>query len=1328
MACFDPQFIVRCQNAERMWAEAQQRKDRDEIEDSLRIGFSKELRAINIAADYLSSKNVSVVKDRSGSRIDYQNPEEVRYLYIADTIDRICNLNPDEAKIALEMKESRLVAQEKIANDMPSLSYVFGGIDYIVGLAPAPLDCIGQYAMSHNNGSQSFQPNVPVTAEELLHIWPDGIPVQDIPFVMRLHLDERARQAVNLNVAVELAALSKLVKRRGDHEELDRTNLPIREAGAVLPQHPEEVLVPNGPNEMVSDISEQSEASPEKETRASDLAKKLTSGLVQMVTAYHAIDGKDQRYREERRRLREGFEYVCKDFGMQYNLDTFAHRDATQISQLFHVDRVTETLAERARQIHDLSVSVSKNVSDLQKELQVCRDAHSTYTALDRNLTSLSRKLANLYDKKLKDLERKAKGFSIIQAAASLCSDLPGFSELSQVAGIAGAHIDAKRNRRMQRYTDSLSRSEEGKRMIGVLDSQTVVKMTALMASEREEQDRIISIREHLDSVVYLNLLTDLSRGYAEQKKEVKDELDKEERSLKEMEEEKKRLQNAKPYDEKERDLKLLEIEIEASKGRIKNGQTSLASLDATISQNSLERELAIHVTPISNIKREILQELLSSLPDEKTLRTNQEFRAVFKLLNDSIKEGFSDRQQLLECLRPLINNLQAFSVIRESSFGKVLNQAGITLKIGSDLNALSSEILTLHNFVRVVDAKGKSVIPWNIIFTQLIIPLSSSLAIMTSIMHTIHTINNPEKDPMNEALAMLGEDILKVQKELFQNQLRALSDRYDTLSQEIQDSARKVITEFNKGQAVIVDVMFTIHEYNDRADIFKLTSDMARVESFEVLVTHLNDSKMKELNGVSHLTTFAEETRFMVKNPYNYTGYLFQAVSKQNDLPPNLSLFKAIVARAVQLSKRGRSEMTESEMRYRDSFLRNAQEEISKLYQLSKFSLTALERALESLKTLRTRARNLSSEDSPDPLDSVTGLKCDVAQFASMQLEGSKKFVSGYWGDINVALLYDKKVKEMHGTYFKELSSTKEIVLPSSSGNLVPLIFPRHYIAALERDLVYIRRKLAYLNAGTLTLSSYDFKPSNGRLELILQWKVTVNEVGGSPRPYIEAVVASFDSMSVNAFKNKSEFLIQAMHCGKYGLGLPGKGSTEKENGKLYVVERKFIGLYPFFHSREENGMMGFFYNSEDLNGALMLTTGDFKQSCAIEPYNAFGRRVKFDIDEKGFFAVEAAVMGRSNQLRETDAYKEYRRDYHVLQALCRLQLGARTEDLQREMLSHFSLLPLDYRDFLQEGPLPPSDLVVSAWNFNRAMGNGEGLPQELKKLEEDLKSLIAT
>ncbi len=1328
MACMDPKFVVRCKDAERRWIEVQQMKDcndRYEIEDALRFGF--EYRTVALAAEHLSSKNVTVVQDRSGFRIDFQNPEHLRCLYIAHKIGQICDLNPDDAKIALEMKEKQLVAQEKIDNKLSRIATVVRGVEYhMEKLLPYPAGLIGSYAFGINKYENPYRP---ITAEELLHAYPDGIPAKDLPYLLGLHLDKRARDAVEKRAADELAALSKIVRGNGEHEELEKTYQPVQEANTVLPPRPDEVLGPNGsteiaqnelklPTEMTPTINGQGEASSKKDTRASDLAKKLTAGLVQMVTAYHAIDERDQRYQAERRRLREGFEYVCDDFGMKYNLDTFVHHNATQVFQRFCGDGVTDTLAERARQVHHLSDSVSKNVSDLQKELKDCRAAHSTYTGLDERLTNLSRNLANFYDRKLKELEQKAKVFSIIQAAASLCSDLPGLSVLSQAAGSASAHIDAKRSRRMKRYTESLNRSEEGKRLIGVLDSQTVIKMSALLASEKEEQEHLISIRQHLDPVVYVNLLTDLSNGYAEQKKEKKNELEKEDQNLKKLEEDKAKLKNGKYYTERERDICVLEAKIEESKRRIKDGQTTLESLDVTISRNSLERELAEYVSPISKIKREILQELEGSLPDEKTLRSNQEFREVFKLLSDSIKEGFYERQQVLNCLVPLINNLQAFAEIRESSFGLVLNKAGIAIKIGNDLNVLGNEILTLKNFARVVSTKGERDIPWNLIVPQLIIPISSGLAAMTSIMYTLHTMNNPEKDPMKEALAKLGEDIVRVQKDLFQNQLRALSNHCNNLSHEIQDSANNVITEIKKEQSVILDRIDTGQDHQYEISITDLIFKIEHAGRLENLDIFLGQSKKKEVNGVSQLKTFGEATRFLVENPSIYTGYLYQTVSEQNSLPPNLSLFKAIVARAVQLSEKGGCERRDI-----DFFLTNAQKELCTLYQLSNFSLRALERAIDRLEKLRTYVRSLSPHDNSDPLDSVAGLKCEVDKFASLQLEGSAKFVRGYWGDKNIVTLYDQKVKEMHGTYVKELKKTKEIVLPSSSGKLIPLIFPRHYIEALERELAHIRTKLAYLNVGTLTLSSYDFQPSNENVELILQWKVTLNK--GNPRQYVEAVVASFDSKSVNAFKNESEFLIQAMHCGKYGLGLPGKGTKEGETGKLFVVERKFIGLYPFFHSREEGGKMGCFYNSEDNNGTILQTADDFKQSCVIEPYNAFASKVKFNIDEKGFFAVEAAVMGRTNQLLETDVYREYRRSYHELQALCRLQLGASKEDLQREMMRHFSLLPLNNPDFLQKGTPPPSDLVVSAWDFNRTLGNGQGLLQELKKLEEDLKKL---
>lgn len=1200
------------------------------------------------------------------TRIDFTNEQHRKLVYIAHNVDRINLLTQEEAKIAVEMKGGRSLSYQKVAQvAAPIARVVDRGVQLVMtsrvlGPAGNVILLLGKWYTESLLG-----PPAPVTPGDLLKAHPNGIPLEKAQEYLKFPLPQETQQVL-----------------------LGEFNKELQGQGAILDQMA-------------------------KEKPHAELAKKLTDGLTQMAVSYHAIAADNEQYRAERHALQKGFERVCRDFSWNFNLDTFKHHNATQVAEFLHAN-AADSIAARARQIHQLSDQVAQNVHALQSQIEACGQEAQEYEQQQKRLAGITQNLGSLYNERLKDLEGKATAFKIIQAAASLCEEMPGGKQVTQGAGMVAGHFDNKRRRRLERYNESLDKSKEGMRHLGVMGSQTIAKLSALQESEREEQAHLIAMRRNLDPVVYMDLMTDLSRGCGQQKETLQKELTKVERQLHRLEQERSALERGSPYREKQRDLSLLDAQIAECEGKLRTGQSSVGKLDELLAQNQKERALAEYISPISKLRAEILREQEGTLPDDKSLRWQQELSDLFQLQSDLRQEGFLLRQQVIGGLAPLVNNLEVFG----RNFNINFNGAGLVLKMANDCNSLANGIHAIKDFVRLMRTQnGQEQIPWKILIPGLIIPLSTSLASVISLVNTVHALKNPEKDPMIAALERQGEELVKVQKEFYHMQLKALNERYNDLSREIKDGLRKVILKIEEGNAVILNRLELRQENDYKLRITDISNQIRLERSFQQLCIYLQLACESDQNGLFD----RKQIPFSMENPALYTGYLFRTQCDGDRMPPNLSLFKALVEKAVQLRKE-QAQFSSLETQGLQAFIREARMGIQVLYILAEFPQKGLAAALDSLQALSSLVTRLSSA----PESTAPNISTSQESLKKPRL-GAKKFTQEYWGDKQCSAAYDKRVAEMYQAHDDRLNhNTKGIILPSSDGNLVPLLFPREYIEKLENKITPIRTKLAYLNAGALTLSSYDLKPARegkGK-ELRLQWSITLDEEGEQPRLYLEAVAAAFDEMTVAAFQeNSNELLIQAMYGGKQGLGLPGKGSRYTSHGQLFTAERMFPGLFTLFHLRS-GSEIGFVYNSERNEGRLLQTASDFQETYTTEPFDACWKEVDFIPDPISFFAAEATAKRKQNSLMEREEYRAYSKSYQALQTLFRLQTGASEEDLKREMERHFALLPLDHADFRQAKP-DPLPLAGRVWNFYRVFGGSQNLLQALSQLEGDLRQL---
>lgn len=361
----------------------------------------------------------------------------------------------------------------------------------------------------------------------------------------------------------------------------------------------------------------------------------------------------------------------------------------------------------------------------------------------------------------------------------------------------------------------------------------------------------------------------------------------------------------------------------------------------------------------------------------------------------------------------------------------------------------------------------------------------------------------------------------------------------------------------------------------------------------------------------------------------------------------------------------------------------------------------------------------------------------------------------------------YNDKVEQMQSVYLAELAvaprNSQVLALPSKAGNLTPLIFPKKLIDALGQRL-NMQSQVQALAIGTILPVSYDFKYSerSKKFELTIQFSMEYLDAKRPSKNLCEFVVAEFDRDTVDAFRNiKSytkkekgffgstyetqmdfdeitepnyqEFLIQAMSCGQHGLGLPGKGTYRTQSGELVsAVERAFPGLYPLFEKYPDHMKS---YNSHKNGGKVLKAVGDFVINGDVESfkddenYTRLPFRVTYT--PEAFFSLNAEIITKLDQLKETDEYKAYKNDYQQLQA--QIQIAHQlNEDMLKKNMHDLLRLPdpkdisLIYSEWELLGLNPP----VQKREFEDACGGSAvqdelvGLQLKLLEWKDELKA----
>ena len=280
----------------------------------------------------------------------------------------------------------------------------------------------------------------------------------------------------------------------------------------------------------------------------------------------------------------------------------------------------------------------------------------------------------------------------------------------------------------------------------------------------------------------------------------------------------------------------------------------------------------------------------------------------------------------------------------------------------------------------------------------------------------------------------------------------------------------------------------------------------------------------------------------------------------------------------------------------------------------------------------------------------------------------------------------YDNSLKELVGEYrdfllnqiegvefpktrteniFRSEQFNNSILLPSLNKHQLPLAFPKKLISFIQKN--YRLQGLTRSNTDGYFLPSYSFKLNKERrcYELSIEYRLMSHTFDTNPKEYSSFVVAQFGEETVDSFRSPlyeekddetfyNEFLIQAMYVTPdHKLKLPGSGSFK-------VISSIPQTIVPIEDQSNEPFLGLYLRLKEDTRKIITFNNARY-ESKELEIY---GEHIPGFIREfkKDFCLLEKMRSERHATFKETikntDEYKTAKKNYLLLENLCKLTL----------------------------------------------------------------------